>query len=79
MWYPKRALLKLGDGQVLRGPLDPNLWTGCFGKPDPTGFTASLANQLGLGFTFGGSSFYGHGVWLSSGAATFKINSFTVQ
>ena len=79
MWYPKRNILQLGANQVLSVPLDPNVWTNCFAKADPVGFTAALANQLGLGFTFGGASFYGHGVYLSSGTATFTINSFTVD
>ena len=65
--------------QVLGVPLDPNVRTNCFGKTDLAGFTAALANELGLGFTFGGASFYGHGVYLSSGTATFTINSFTVD
>jgi hypothetical protein len=79
MWYPKRNILQLGVNQVLSVPLDPNVWTNCFGKTDPAGFTAALADELGLGFTFGGASFYGHGVYLSSGTATFTINSFTVD
>jgi hypothetical protein len=38
-----------------------------------------LANAMGIGFTFGGQNFFGHGVYLSSGSATFKVNSYTVR
>jgi hypothetical protein len=78
-WYPQRNLLQLGQGQVLSGRLDSNVWTNVAGLHDPNGFLLALQNNLGLGFTFGGAKFYGHGVYLSSGNATFKINSFTVQ
>jgi hypothetical protein len=78
-WCPARNVLVLGDNQMLSCVLSSPAWTNVAGLPDPNGFAAALANELGLGFTFGGASFYGHGVYLSSGSATFKINSFTVQ
>lgn len=43
------------------------------------GFGAALANANTVGMTFGGGCFFGHGVDLLSGSATFKINSFTIQ
>jgi hypothetical protein len=78
-WCPRRALLTLGSNQTLSCKLDGSVWTNIAGVIDPNGFLTALANTLGLGFTFGGKSFYGHGVYLSSGSATFKINSFTVK
>jgi hypothetical protein len=79
MWFPLRAQLKIGDNQIISAKLDPTKWTNCYAKSDPAGFSAALTNALGLGFTFGGQNFYGHGVDLQSGSATFTINSFTVQ
>jgi hypothetical protein len=77
-WCPLRAILSVGS-HVLGCQLDGNVWTNVNGKTDVAGFWAALSNALGLGFTFGGSSFYGHGVYLSSGTATFKIDSFGAQ
>jgi hypothetical protein len=42
-------------------------------------FQGLLSNLFGAGFTFGGQYFAGHGIYLSSGSATFKINSFKAQ
>ena len=78
MWTAKTELV-LGPNQTVSAVLDPNVWTNCWGLHDPAGFLAALADELGLGFTFGGQSFDGHGIYLSSGTATFKINSFTVK
>jgi hypothetical protein len=78
-WCPTRALLKLGANQTLSCKIDGSVWTNVAGQVDPNGFAAALANALGLGLTFGGQNFFGHGVYLQSGSATFTINSFTVQ
>jgi len=57
--------------------LDPSGWTNCYGEHDTSGFAGSLENAMGIGFTFGGQNFFGHGVYLSRGSATFKINSIS--
>jgi hypothetical protein len=38
-------------------------------------FYAGSPERVGIGFTFAGAKFYGHGVWMTSGSATFTINS----
>ncbi len=43
------------------------------------GFGAAIANAQSMGFTCGGGSFYGHGVNMSAGTATFNLQSYAVQ
>jgi len=78
-WAPPGVTLKLGDNQTLTSVLDPSVWTNCYGQHDTTGFAGALENAMGIGFTFGGRYFAGHGVYLSRGSATFKVNSYTVR
>jgi hypothetical protein len=59
--------------------LDPSVWTNCYGQHDTSGFAGALENAMGIGFTFGGQKFFGHGVYLSRGSAVFKMNSYTVH
>jgi hypothetical protein len=78
-WAPSGVTLKLGDNQTLTSVLDPSVWTNCYGQHDTSGFAGALENAMGIGFTFGGQYFAGHGVYLSRGSATFKVNSYTVR
>jgi hypothetical protein len=78
-WAPSGVTLKLGDDQTLTFVLDPSVWTNCYGQHDTSGFAGALENAMGIGFTFGGQNFFGHGVYLSGGSATFKVNSYTVR
>jgi hypothetical protein len=78
-WAPSGITLKLGDSQTLTSVLDPSVWTNCYGRHDTGGFAGALENAMGVGFTFGGRNFFGHGVYLSGGSATSKVNSYTVR
>ena len=78
-WAPSGVTLKLGDSQTLTSVLDPSVWTNCYGDHDTSGFAGALENAMGIGFTFGGQRFFGHGIYLSSGNATFKVNRYTVR
>jgi hypothetical protein len=78
-WAPSGVTLKLGDNQTLTSVLEPSVWTNCYGQHDTSGFAGSLENGMGIGFTFGGQNFAGHGVYLNRGSATFKVNSYTVR
>jgi hypothetical protein len=78
-WASSGVTLKLGDSQTLASVLDPSVWTNCYGEHDTSGFAGALENAMGIGFTFGGQNFFGHGVYLSNGSATFKVNSYTVR
>ena len=78
-WAPAGVTLELGDSQTLTSVLDPSVWTNCYGQHDTSGFVEALENAMGIGFTLGGQKFFGHGVYLSGGNATFKVNSYTVR
>jgi len=78
-WAPSGVALKLGDSQTLTSVLDPSVWTTCYGQHDTSGFAGVLENAMGIGFTFGGQSFFSHGVYLRGGSATFKVYSFKVR
>jgi hypothetical protein len=78
-WAPSGVTLTLGDGQTLTSVLDPSVWTNCYGQHDTSGFVGALENAMVIGFTFGGQKFFGHGVYLRSGSATFKVNGDTVR
>jgi hypothetical protein len=77
LWAAKRNLV-IGNNQTLSAPLVGGSWTNCFGKTDPIGFGGTLQNLLGIGFTFGGQYFNGHGVY-NPGGAVFIIEGFTVN
>jgi hypothetical protein len=68
---------------MISAKVDPALWTDCYGQPGsvkPALFQALLNNIAGVGYTFGGQSFAGHGVAKrEGGSAHFTVNSFTVQ
>jgi hypothetical protein len=34
---------------------------------------------MGIGFMFGGQNFASHGVYVTSGSATFKVRSYPVR
>jgi hypothetical protein len=56
-------------------------WTDVMGKKaaaDPSAFQSALAKADRVGFTFGGGTGYGHGVF-ATGAARFTLLSFKVE
>jgi hypothetical protein len=78
--FAARTPLVLGDNQIISVPLATDTWTGCYAAHSTDAQWSDLLNNLlGAGFTFGGQNFAGHGLYLSTGSATFKVNSFTVQ
>ena len=61
-------------------PLTPDHWTDVFGQQVSAAALAStLSSAYGIGYTFGGQSFAGHGVRSRSGQATFQLDSFVIQ
>ena len=72
------AELKPGTNTIT-ATLDPSNWTDVYGKKGsdfPDRFQAAIQNAENVGVTFGGGCFYGHGVFVTGGTATFTINSF---
>ena len=73
----------LANGLVtLSVPFDPAQWTsvmGVRGSDNVAEFTKAIANINEVGVTFGGGCFFGHGVAVTNGTATFKVTRFEVQ
>ena len=81
-WW-SNAGTTLKDGTVtVDVALEPALWTSVFGKTgdsNPAAFAETIANLGHVGVTFGGGCFYGHGVRISNGRATFTMQRFEVR
>lgn len=60
-------------------PLDYRRWTSVFGHVDEQEFQNTLRDLGWVGFTFGGSNFFGHGVNLNAGRATFTLIDYRVD
>lgn len=79
-WWGNAFVVPLGVGSfAVEAVLDPAKWGSVFGKTGaqaPTQWTAALSNVARLGFTFGGKSFAGHGVYAATGAANFALEAF---
>jgi hypothetical protein len=63
-------------------PLSGDSWSnvdGVTGAADPAAFAAALADAGPVGMTFGGGCFFGHGVYVTSGAATFSLRSYVIN
>lgn len=60
-------------------PLDPSQWSNVNGLSDPLSFYAALQNVGWIGVTCGGQYFWGHGVALGSGAASYILVDFRVE
>lgn len=60
--------------------LNAGNWTGVFGQtPSAAAFQQLLNNLYAVGFTFGGASYAGHGLYSATGSFAFKLISYTVQ
>ena len=78
-WWSTAAVQELAPGSyVLTASLDPSQWTSVYGTRGsmvPDLFAAAMSDAESVGVTFGGGSFYGHGVFANGGAATFRVDS----
>lgn len=80
-WWsdPIAAELVGGSAVQLSVPLTPDQWTNVFGhrgdeSPErAAAFQAALSSVDTLGLSFGGGCFFGHGVNVSGGSATFTL------
>jgi hypothetical protein len=83
-WWsnPDSYTLQDTNGLVtLDVPLNPSDWSnvdGQFGNTDVAGFDATLSHMGHIGLTFGGGDFFGHGVYLDQGSATFHLVSYSI-
>ena len=80
-WWSVAGLLLRDGSASLTVPLTPDAWSnvdGINGIVVPDQFAAALANVGNIGLTFGGGCFFGHGVFVSSGTASFTLTKFEV-
>jgi hypothetical protein len=85
-WFcTQKVLLQLGDNQTLSCQVAGAEWVSVFGEngansaASQAGFAAALKYAAYAGTSFSGKFFAGHGVWTTSGSATFTIKSYTIQ
>jgi hypothetical protein len=83
-WWSSDKVKLVADGRIhtLSVPLTPDRWGSVFGKNGtqaPTEFATSLQNLMGVGITFGGGCFAGHGVYVTGGKARFTLLNYQIQ
>jgi hypothetical protein len=86
-WWSTSIAYQLAPGEAeLSAPLsDLDQWTSVFGEKAnasaaaAAGFKQAMANLANVGFAFGGGCFYGHGVRVSGGDATFAVTKYEVK
>jgi hypothetical protein len=82
-WWATWSKYDLGsqDNTTIRFviPLTPDQWSNVYGQRDATSFYAALENIGWVGLTFGGQSFFGHGVALRSGSAKYALVHLNVN
>jgi len=86
-WWsnPSSAVLTAPGTAVVTANVDPAMWSdwnGQFGTVDAettAAFEAAAADPDLVGLSFGGGCFFENGVGTSSGSATFKLISYTIQ
>ena len=85
-WWANPLSHRLAEGAgTISVPLTPDQWSsvnGKFGTADAgalAGFQSALENVSGLGVTFGGGCFFGHGVDVSGGTARFVLTGYEVR
>ena len=80
-WWSSQALpLVTSYNGVMSVPLLPENWGSVFGvngAAAPAEFAAAMADVQGVGMTFSGKHFAGHGL-VASGAARIEVSAFNV-
>ncbi len=85
-WWSNPIAIKLERGSFeLRVPLSADQWTNVSGQRGDQSeailskFRRVLRDPGNIGFTFGGGSFFGHGVRVKNGSARFILHEMTVE
>ncbi len=86
-WWSNPTSLELnGPGQFsMTVSLDPAQWSsvyGAFGNQDSTTlsyFNDTLQNTYNIGLSFGGGCYFGHGVYVTGGTATFILQEYRIN
>jgi hypothetical protein len=82
-WWAGAGAYVLGskDNSVvtLEVPLTADNWTSVYGHHNDAEFADTLNNLGWVGMTFGGRNFWGHGVNMLGGSATFTLLDFRIE
>jgi hypothetical protein len=82
-WWADPSQYNLGsnDNQTITTVVlfEPSLWSNVNGLKDAQSFYTALSNVGWIGMTCGGQYFWGHGVALDSGTASYILVDFNVQ
>jgi hypothetical protein len=81
-WWSAAGTVLASGTMTVEVPLKPALWISVFGKSgeaNPAAFAAAMADLGNVGVTFGGGCFFGHGVRVMNGSATFTLERFEVR
>lgn len=82
-WFSNPTAFQLDQGGAARMtvPLTPDRWSnvyGKFGSQVPAQFQQALGHPTKLGFVMGGGWFFGHGVYITGGAARLNIHNLVI-
>ena len=81
-WSNPKAIVLAAGSHTLTIPLTPGEWSSVFGKKGdaaPEEFSAALEDAGAIGLTFGGGCFFGHGVNVTGGEATFVLKGLAIS
>jgi len=85
-WWSREIAVKLEAGvHEMRVPITPELWSSVYGKVGNSseaaleGFYRALKETDQIGFTFGGGNYFGHGVRVKNGTATFILREMRLE
>jgi|SRR6185295_5061564 len=88
-WWSNPVALTLqntGGAVLVSVPIDPSQWSNVSGQRGDlnsntlAAFNEAMQNHDGIGFTFGGGSFFGHGVGLAAGGtARFTLTDLRIE
>ncbi len=86
-WWSNSVAYQLapGSAKLTASLSDLGQWTSVFGEKAnasaaaTAGFKQAMANLGNVGFSFGGGCFYGHGVRVRDGGATFAVTSYIIK
>lgn len=82
-WWAFADAKQLAPGEItISAPLDPSRWLSVFGvtgDQNPSAFAATVDNIGGVGMTFGGGCYLGHGVYVTGGTAKVAIRSLRIE
>lgn len=76
-WFDTKVNLVNGQLQLV-APIDGDRWSNVNGQKNAAGLQALINDIANVGFTFGGQSFAGHGIYCPVGMRAFKLIEYSV-